>query len=742
MEEMSDPYSATREQNDAEFVRSEQVRLGALSLEVSKALNEGETLQRMLTSCTESLVRHLDVAFAHIWILDEEEQVLELQASSGLHTHLNGGHARVSVGAFKIDLIAAERTPYLTNRVIDDPRLSDQEWARREGMVAFAGYPLLVGERLIGVMAMFARHPLSPATLQTMATIANGVALGIERLRLLMSAQAARIEAEEAHQRLYTLFMQAPAIICVLRGPQHVFELANPLYLQLVGRRDIIGKPIRKALPELAEQSFYELLDQVYASGEPFFGNEVRAMIDRHNGGKAEEGYFNFVYQPSRNAAGEVDGILVHAVEVTEQVRARESVLRSQKRLEMAQWVGRIGTFEWDIPHNQILWTPELEALYGLPPGGFEGHYENWARRVHPDDLQRAEDSLNEAITGGPPYNVEFRVIWPDATERWLLAKGEIIAYDAQGQPLRMIGVNIDITERKESEEQMAAMNLRLQDLNINLEEMVTQRTDVLNKTNVELQRSNQELQDFAYVASHDLQEPLRKIQAFGNLLEEEYGQALGDGGAYLERMRNAATRMRTLINDLLTFSRVTTKASPFSPVDLAAVTHEVIDDLGPRIQAAQGTVEIGGLPTIEADPAQIYQLLQNLIANALKFQRPGVPPVVKISAIMEEEEHEEPEERETTENPGSQRCVLFVEDNGIGFDEKYLDRIFTVFQRLHGKSEYEGTGIGLAVVRKIVERHDGTVTAKSVIGQGTTFIVTLPVTHPDEKEIVYNAEA
>jgi signal transduction histidine kinase len=429
--------------------QDEQLRLGKLSLEVSVALNGGETLREMLAACMEAIVRQLDAAFARIWLLNEEEGVLELQASSGMYTHLDGSHARIPLGAFKIGRIAAERAPHLTNAVMEDPQIGDREWARREGMVAFAGYPLLVGEHLIGVMALFARHMLNEPALQAMEAIANGIALGVERLRMYQS----------------------------------------------------------------------------------------------------------------------------------------------------------------------------------------------------------------------------------------------------------------------------------LQELNANLEATIARRTEDLNQLNKELERSNQELLDFAYVASHDLQEPLRKIQAFGNILEEEYGPALGNGKAYLERMRNAAARMRVLINDLLTFSRVTTKAQPFIPLDLMIIANEVVNDLEAQIQTTQGTVEINLLPQIEADPLQMRQMLQNLIGNALKFHQPGVPPLVRVHAEI----HSEPAAQE---EPVDQQCVLYVEDNGIGFDEKYLDRVFTVFQRLHGKGDYEGTGIGLAVVRKIVERHDGTITAHSTAGEGATFIVTLPVRH------------
>jgi PAS domain S-box-containing protein len=237
-----------------------------------------------------------------------------------------------------------------------------------------------------------------------------------------------------------------------------------------------------------------------------------------------------------------------------------------------------------------------------------------------------------------------------------------------------------------------------------------------------ELSRSNEELQEFAFVASHDLQEPLRKIKTFGDRLKATCGDTLSEQGRdYLDRMQNAARRMQTLIEDLLSLSRVTTRAQPFVAVNLFQVTQEVLSDLEISIHQTQATIEVGELPIIKADPLQMRQLLQNLIGNALKFQRPEVLPVVKIySNILS-----------NSSDPvavGNEQCQIIVEDNGIGFDEKYLDRIFNVFQRLHGRSEYEGTGIGLAICRKIVERHQGSITASSKPGEGAKFIVSLPL--------------
>lgn len=257
----------------------------------------------------------------------------------------------------------------------------------------------------------------------------------------------------------------------------------------------------------------------------------------------------------------------------------------------------------------------------------------------------------------------------------------------------------------------------RLQELNETLEQRVTRRTAELERANNALRRSNRDLQDFAYVASHDLQEPLRKVTMFANLLQLDYADRLDEEGLeVLRRIQNAGVRMSQLLSDLLSFSRVKTHARAFEPVDLKEVVQNVLSDLEMRLEETEGHVEIGVLPKIEADPSQMHQLLLNLVSNALKFHRPGVPPVVRVESRMEED---------GVAGPGN--CHITVSDNGIGFDEKYLDRIFAPFQRLHGRSSaYPGTGMGLAICQRIVEHHGGTITAHSEPGQGTTFTVAL----------------
>jgi signal transduction histidine kinase len=241
-----------------------------------------------------------------------------------------------------------------------------------------------------------------------------------------------------------------------------------------------------------------------------------------------------------------------------------------------------------------------------------------------------------------------------------------------------------DITDRKQSEKEFKAYAEKLEFL-------------------------NQELQEFAFVASHDLQEPLRKIQAFGNLLGSSCSDRLTEQGRdYLSRMVKSASRMAALLDALLGYSRVATRPEPFTRTNLSEMAQDAVSDLELLIADAKGIVEVGMLPTIDADPNQMRQLFQNLISNALKYRREQ--PRIKVSGEIT-----------------NKTCILYVADNGIGFDEKYLHRIFRPFQRLHGRSSYEGTGMGLAICRKIAERHSGSITAKSTPGQGSVFIVTLP---------------
>jgi two-component system sensor kinase FixL len=248
-----------------------------------------------------------------------------------------------------------------------------------------------------------------------------------------------------------------------------------------------------------------------------------------------------------------------------------------------------------------------------------------------------------------------------------------------------------------------------------------------------ELERSNRDLEQFAYIASHDLSEPLRKIRSFGERLAESCASSLDETGEEcLRRMISAAERMQALIDGLLTLSRAASRKRELAAVDLAEVARQVVADLESQIERVGGRVEIEKLPVIQADPLQMRQLLQNLIANALKFHRPDVPPVVKVSGRFAHGRLHRP----AGLVPADEQCLLTVEDNGIGFEPKNQERIFDLFERLNSRGSFEGVGIGLALCRKIVERHGGRISARGVPGQGSVFEVRLPVVQPPAEDL------
>lgn len=368
---------------------------------------------------------------------------------------------------------------------------------------------------------------------------------------------------------------------------------------------------------------------------------------------------------------------------------------------------------------NTIVYvSPQVKTTLGYSPKEWQEKPGLWARQLHPADRERVIAELDQARASGQAFSAEYRLQSRDG--RWLWIRDEaILLREKDGQTQYLQGLMVDITELKQSE--LAVKTYTQQ-----------------------LERSNRELQDFAYIASHDLQEPLRKIQAFGERLAVKFQDQLqGEGSDYIERMSNSAARMQALINDLLTYSRVTTQAKPFTLVDLKQVAIQVIADLEERLQETGGKIELADLPVIDAEPLQMRQLFLNLLGNALKFHHPGTPPLVKVDCrLVELPSGRSRLLRPSTGSPEPVRSFLTaygtviqitITDNGIGFDEKYLDRIFLPFQRLHSRVEYEGSGIGLAICRKIVDRHNGSLVAASAPGQGSTFTITLPVHQPEE---------
>ena len=387
---------------------------------------------------------------------------------------------------------------------------------------------------------------------------------------------------------------------------------------------------------------------------------------------------------------------------IEELKKTQEELEKAKDLFKEAEALANYGSYDWDVQKDIILWSDGLKRLFAgkdvskLPK---LLNYEFYASRIHKDDVIRINEIVEESINTKKPYSFEHRIINLDGIIKTVHTQGWVTANE-NNELIRFIGNTVDITEMKVYE----------QDLKYKIEE---------------LNRSNQDLEQFAYIASHDLQEPLRKIMAFGDRLNTKYGEQLGsDGQFYLSRMLDAASRMKILMENLVSYSRVSTKTEPFELVDLSLTIENILSDLEMKIQDVDAQITMMPMPTLNALPTQMQQLFQNLITNALKFIKPNEKPIISIEAYVADLK-----EISLLGIPfkHSKYYKIVVSDNGIGFDTEYAEKIFLIFQRLHGRSEFEGTGLGLAICKKIVDNHHGFIIAKSEKNNGATFTVYLP---------------
>ncbi|HEY0067967.1 MAG TPA: chemotaxis protein CheB [Flavisolibacter sp.] len=365
----------------------------------------------------------------------------------------------------------------------------------------------------------------------------------------------------------------------------------------------------------------------------------------------------------------------------------------------------------------QIVWATRPDGYHefynkgwynytGLDFNGSKDH--GWERVLHPEDLERTSKSWQESVNTGKPYEIEYRLRRYDGEYRWFLARA-IPLRDEEGNITKWYGTCTDINDQR-----MAS------DI---LEEKVKERTAALERANIELEASNHELLQFASVASHDLKEPLRKIHMFSNLIKDRYLDGANDTASdYMERIINASARMTKLINDLLTFTRLSVTIEP-ETADLNTIVDEVLSDLELMIQEKEARIDVGDLPEVQVVTGQVRQVFQNIISNALKFSRKDERPHIKISSEFIGSCSLDAPAQEKGDH-----CRIRIQDNGIGFDNHYAEKIFTIFQRLHSREKYDGTGIGLAITRKIIEKHNGLICATSKENEGSVFTIVLPL--------------
>lgn len=483
------------------------------------------------------------------------------------------------------------------------------------------------------------------------------------------------------------MILHAPVATAIYTGKDMVIELANEKMLAFWGKdKSVIGKKLSEALPELEGQPFIPLLEEVYTTGVTYHTNEQKAVLD--TGNELKPFWFNFSYKPLFDKHNNVYAIINMALDITYQVEAKAKLLKAEEKLLSAIEVANLGTWEYNTITKEVQMNETLREWRGvklegplcaadIPPGISEKEYD----MVHPVTHQ---------------------------TKR-LHAQGKIF-YNEDNVPEIITGITHDITLQRLNEAV--------------LEKNISAKTAELAAANDDLRRLNLNLEQFVYIASHDLQEPLRKINIFSDMLQKSNATISDEGRIYLTKIENAAKRMSLLINDLLELSKVSSKETTFVPTDLNVILNNIKVDYEVLINQKNAVIIIQSLPVIEAIPLQMNQLFYNLVGNALKFTKEGVASEIKISCSMLTPENI----TNLALKPDISYCNIEVKDNGIGFNQKYATQIFEMFQRLHGKHEYAGTGIGLSLAKKIVDNHGGLIYAVSEDDKGAVFNVILPV--------------
>lgn len=521
------------------------------------------------------------------------------------------------------------------------------------------------------------------------------------------------LKLRQSETRFEALIAAAPIAIGLFVGRDLIIDMHNQTFAQIVGKGDnIIGKPLAEVMPELIteNQPFLKILDNVYTSGKIFetFGTRV----DIVQNGIMKQGYYDFSYTPLFDADENVYAILDIAVDVTEQVLAKIRLIQSEENLRntilrapVAMCILRGTEHVVDIANERMIeiWGKTFAEVTNKPI--FEG--------VPEAKNQGFEKLLHDVYTTGKTFT----------------AQGVPISL-SRGNKTEIVFVNFVYQAYKEADDTISGIIAVVTDVTDQvlarqkIEEIVAQRTTELAEANKALQQSNQELEQFAYIASHDMQEPLRKVVTYTNMLENTLGLIEERSKNYIEKITASTTRMSQLIKDVLNFSRLSKAGETFVPIDLNMVMESITTDFELLIEQKKATINITHLPNIEAVPLQMHQLFSNLISNSLKFTRWEIPPVVNItSKLLSNQEKSEYGLQWQERN----YFIITVEDNGIGFKQEHAQHIFNIFQRLHIKTEYSGTGIGLALCKKIVQNHEGEILAESNRENGAIFKIILP---------------
>ncbi len=447
-------------------------------------------------------------------------------------------------------------------------------------------------------------------------------------------------------------------------------------------KAELIGQNVWELFPDSVGSHFYHGFHRAVAEQTTIYIEDFEPSIK----------FWTQVY-----AYPSPEGLSLFFEDVTPRKQAEIALRNSEERLQLAQKAAKAGSWDWDMLAQEIVWGEEYYLVFGLLPYSCEPSIENWLSCIHPEDRDRCNEFLKQSITQQLEIELEYRIIYPNGEIHWINSKGQTF-YDEMGIPVRMIGIVQDISDRKSAE-------IQIRQFNETLEQRVKERT-------VQLELANQELEAFSYSVSHDLRAPIRHISGFVNLLQKQASADLDAASLrYLQIIQDTTKQAGVLVDDLLAFSRMGRTEMRFKITDMDMLVREVQREINARTNIHCIHWQIEQLPEVQGDPSMLRLVVRNLLENAVKYSQTCPCSEIAIGSIISEPE-----------------IVFFVRDNGVGFDMQYVHKLFGVFQRLHNDPQFEGTGIGLANVQRIIHRHGGRTWAEGKINNGATFFFSLPI--------------
>lgn len=724
-----------------ELSRSNE-RLRILSRTSAKLLESGDP-QHIIDGICNQVMKFLDCQVFFNYLMDEEEGKLSLNTYSGIPEKTAKAIHWLNLGEAVCGCVARDGKRIIVENIpeANDPRT---DLVRSFGVKAYACHPLLMGEKVLGTLSFGtnSRTSFSEEDISLMKTIAGQVAIALRRIRyekrLRESENRYRETAEslsKLNRTLNSLSKSSKAMMHSKNEQQYLSEVCR-IIMEDCGHsmvwigyaQDDAEKNVRPVAFAGFEEGYIDTLRITWSdtelgrgptgtairTGKPCLCRNMHTDPDFRPWRKEalKRGYASSVVLPLKNEQRVFGAICIYSREpesfTEEEVMllneladdlsygigylrlaeseksAVERMRLSGEKLNLALQNGNIGTWEWYLDTNIIDWDSRMETIFGLGPGTFRGTYEAFEECLAEEDIPHVRKAINDTLETNVPFETVYRI--QKNGSMYHISSKALVTIGQDNKPVKLSGVCFDITDMKKGAERM------------------------LFRLNEDLLRSNRELEQFAYVASHDLQEPLRMVSSFTQLLQMRYNDRLDeDAREFIGYAVGGAVRMQNLINDLLEFSRIGSRPGKFGQVDMNKVMHQARMNLRFNIEEKKAEVTTDELPLVHADYYQVMQLIQNLLANSIKFC--NTTPKIHVFAAQENSHY-----------------TFTVKDNGIGIEPQYYERIFRVFQRLMPKDQYEGTGIGLAICKRIVERHGGKIWVESEYGKGSEFRFTLPV--------------